>query len=73
MIVAAWKHVLASALAGCASALMARGIPSVMASPGLSGAIVRIEVVSFLFVALYVTAVALYSEAGCHFSNWDGF
>jgi PST family polysaccharide transporter len=64
MIVTVWKYVLASVVAGCASALMVRGIPSVTAAPGLAGAITRIGVVSVLFVALYLGAVILL-HGGC--------
>src|SRR5947207_1063709 len=59
MIFAVWKYALASGLAGCASALIMRGIPSVMAAPGLVGAVTRIGVVSVLFVTLYFVTVIL--------------
>lgn len=64
MVKAVWKYVLASGLAGCASALMERGVPSFMVAPGVVAAITRIVVVSSLFVALYLSAVIVL-HGGC--------
>jgi len=57
MIRVVWRYVLASGVAGCASALIVRGIPSLMAAQGMVGAVSRIEDVSILFGILYLTAV----------------
>ena len=59
-----WKYVLASALAGCTSALIVRGIPPLAGASGWSGAIGRIVVVSLLFGTLYLFAVILLHR-GC--------
>jgi PST family polysaccharide transporter len=64
VISAVWKYVLASAMAGCASALIIRGIPSLTGASGWSGAIGRIVVVSFSFGVLYLCAVILFHR-GC--------
>jgi len=64
VIGAVWKYVLASALAGCASAVIIRGIPSLAAASGSMGAIGRIVVISVLFGALYLCAVILLHR-GC--------
>jgi PST family polysaccharide transporter len=64
VIGAVWKYVLASALAGCASAVIIRGIPSLAAASGAMGAIGRIVVISVLFGALYLCAVILLHR-GC--------
>jgi len=61
---AVWKYVLASAFAGCASALLVRGIPSLTGASGWNGAIVRIVAVSFLFGTLYLCAVIVLHR-GC--------
>jgi len=57
VIAAVWKYVLASALAGCASAVIIRGIPSFAAASGSGGAVARIVMISLLFIALYLGAV----------------
>jgi len=59
VIAAVWKYVLASALAGCASALIIREIPSLAVASGARGAIGRIVMTSVLFGALYLGAVSL--------------
>jgi len=64
VIGAVWKYVLASALAGCASAVIIRGIPSLAVASGSMGAIGRIVVISVLFGALYLCAVILFHR-GC--------
>ena len=64
VISAVWKYVLASALAGCASAVIIWGIPSLAGTLGSIGAIGRIVVISFLFGALYLGAVILFHR-GC--------
>jgi PST family polysaccharide transporter len=61
---AVWKYVLASALAGCASALIIHGIPSLAMASGSMGAIGRIVVISVLFGVLYLCAVILFHR-GC--------
>jgi len=64
VIEAVWKYVAASALAGCASAAIVRGIPSLAVASGSMEAIVRIVVVSVLFAALYLCAVIILHR-GC--------
>jgi len=64
VIAAVWKYLLASALAGCASALIILGIPSLALASGSMGAIGRIVVFSALFGALYLGAVILLHR-GC--------
>ena len=64
MIFALWKYALASGVAGCASALIMRRAPLVMAAPGLVGAVTRIGVVSVMFVTLYLGTVILLHR-GC--------
>jgi len=64
MIGAVWKYVLASALAGCTSAMIIQGIPLLVAASGSLGAIARIVVISLLFGALYLGAVILL-HGGC--------
>ncbi len=54
-----WRYVVASLLAGGASAAIIRAIPSLMAVSGVVGALVRIVVTSLLFLVLYVGAVVL--------------
>jgi len=86
MIAAVWKYVFASAVAGCACALMLRGTVSVM-PVGIFGAITRIGAVSLLFATLYVTGVVLLHRGwiplhqfvrllrdaapGCLYSRWS--
>ena len=64
VISAVWKYVLASALAGCASAVIIRGLPSLAWVLGSMGVIGRIGAISFLFGALYLGAVILLHR-GC--------
>jgi len=64
IIGAVWKYVLASALAGCAAALIIRGIPSLALASGPMGAVGRVAGISALFGALYLGAVIL-SHRGC--------
>src|SRR5439155_5629995 len=64
VIGAVWKYLLASALAGCGSAVIIRGIPSLALASGSMGAIGRIVVFSALFGALYLGAVILLHR-GC--------
>jgi len=54
-----WKYILASPLAGCACAVIIRGIPWLALAPGAMGALARIITTSLLFVILYVGAVIL--------------
>ncbi len=56
---AVWKYVLASALAGCATAAAVRGTGFLGAAQGVGGAAARIAMVSLTFGALYVSAVIL--------------
>jgi len=64
VIGAVWRYVLASVLAGCASAAITRGIAPLSDAPGLMGAIVRIVTISILFGGLYLCAVILLHR-GC--------
>jgi O-antigen/teichoic acid export membrane protein len=52
-----WKYVLASLLAGCASAAILHEISFLVAAPGIPGALARIGTTSSLFVVLYLGAV----------------
>ena len=61
---AIWKYVLAAAFAGCVSAVLIRGIPSLTGASGWIGAIVRIVAVSFVFGTLYLCAV-IAMHKGC--------
>jgi len=61
---AVWKYVVASALAGCASAGIILGSPSLVVASGWMGPISRIVTSSILFGALYLCAVILLHR-GC--------
>jgi O-antigen/teichoic acid export membrane protein len=52
-----WKYVLASLLAGCASAAIIREISPLVVAPGIMGALARIVMTSLLFSVLYIGAV----------------
>lgn len=54
-----WKYVLASALAGGATAAILARMPSLAAAPGWIGAVNRGVAVSVVFVALYLGGVIL--------------
>ena len=54
---AVWRYVLASLLAGCASALVIHEIHSLAAAPGIPGALARIVATSLLFLVLYLGAI----------------
>ncbi len=56
---AVWKYVLASTVAGCATAAAVHGTGLLEGAPGVGGAAARIAMVSLLFGALYVSAVIL--------------
>ena len=56
---AVWKYVAASALAGVASAIILRQMPSLRSAPGWLGAVDRSVTASVLFAALYLGAVVL--------------
>jgi PST family polysaccharide transporter len=64
VVIALWKYVLASLLAGCASAVIIRNLPVLAAAPGASGAAARVVVVSLLCGALYLAAVVMLHR-GC--------
>lgn len=64
VIAAVWKYVLASLLAGCASAVIVGSRPSFLAATGLVGAFTRLVTVSFLFGVLYLGMVILLHR-GC--------
>ena len=64
IIGAVWKYVLASALAGCASAAIIREISPFVVASGPLGAAARIVMTSVLFGALYLGAVILLHR-GC--------
>jgi O-antigen/teichoic acid export membrane protein len=57
VVAVVWKYVLASALAGCASAAIIREISPLVVAPGLLGALARIVTTSLLFSVLYIAAV----------------
>jgi PST family polysaccharide transporter len=54
-----WRYVLASLLAGCASAAIIRAIPSLVVVPGILGAMARIVSIFLLFSVLYLGAVII--------------
>jgi PST family polysaccharide transporter len=54
-----WRYVVASVLAGGASALILLGFPGFREAPGLTAALVRISATSILFGLLYLSAVIL--------------
>ena len=64
VIAAVWKYPLASALAGCTSAVIIQGIPPFVAASGAVGAVARIVMISLLFGVLYLGAVILLHR-GC--------
>jgi len=64
VIAVVWKYLLASALAGCTSAVIIQGIPPFVAASGAVGAVARIVMISLLFGALYLGAVILLHR-GC--------
>ena len=64
VIAVVWKYLFASALAGCTSAVVIQGIPSLVAASGWAGAVARIFTISLLFSALYIGAVILL-HGGC--------
>src|SRR5207247_3368387 len=64
VIAAIWNFSLASALAGCTSAVIIQGIPPFVAASGAVGAVARIVMISLLFGALYLGAVILLHR-GC--------
>ena len=61
---AVWKYLVASLLAGCACAVIVRGIPSLVAASGSLGALARIVTTSMLFGVLYIGGVILLHR-GC--------
>ncbi len=61
---AVWRCILASLVAGCASALILQTIPSLKTVPGAAGALARILTTSLLFETLYVGGVILL-HGGC--------
>lgn len=64
VIAAAWRYVLASLVAGCASAFIIGRIPALVAGSGSVGASHRIVMNSVLFGTLYLGAVILLHR-GC--------
>jgi hypothetical protein len=54
-----WRYVVASLVAGCATAAVIRQIPALLAVPGIPGAFARIVVASVLLSVLYLAAVIL--------------
>jgi O-antigen/teichoic acid export membrane protein len=65
MIEAVWKFVLASALAGCAAAMIIRKIPDVFTGPGPIEIVARIGMISVIFVILYAgTVIVLHRGCG---------
>lgn len=64
VIAAVWKYVLASLVAGCASAAIIREVPLLVAASGWVLIATRIVVVSLLCGALYIGAVIVLHQ-GC--------
>jgi PST family polysaccharide transporter len=64
IVSAAWRYVLASAIAGSTSALIIRTLPSLAATSGAVEAALRIVVSTLLFGILYLSAVILLHR-GC--------
>jgi PST family polysaccharide transporter len=54
-----WKYLVASLLAGCASAGIAKAILSTVSASSAKGALIRMVTTTLLFVVLYLTAVIL--------------
>jgi PST family polysaccharide transporter len=59
VVATVWRYVVASLLAGCASAAIIREISPLMTMTGVAGAAVRISSNSLLFSVLYIGAVIL--------------
>ena len=59
-----WKYLLASAVAGGATFLIAQAIPSLVTAAGPTGALVRLVAISLMFVSLYLGTVILL-HGGC--------
>jgi glycosyltransferase involved in cell wall biosynthesis/O-antigen/teichoic acid export membrane protein len=59
LLVAVWKYILASLLAGFSTSLITREIPWLFAMVGATGAAVRVVAVSLLLGLLYLSAVVL--------------
>ena len=57
VLAAIWKYILASLLAGCASAALIRQVPSSLLAPGLFVALSRVAITSIIFAVLYLGAV----------------
>jgi PST family polysaccharide transporter len=65
MLAVVWKFVVASALAGCATTLILRKIPDVLAGPSRTETIARIGMISVIFMILYVgTVIVLHGGCG---------
>ena len=56
---AVWRYVLASLLAGCASAGIIHEIRPLVGAPGIPGALARTVVTSLLFLVLYLAAIIM--------------
>ena len=59
MLATIWKYLVASLLAGCASAGIAKATLSTVSASSAMGALIRMVTTSLLFVVLYLTAVIL--------------
>jgi O-antigen/teichoic acid export membrane protein len=59
VVAVVWRYVVASLLAGCASAAIMRGLFAPVAGPGVMRAVVRILTNCSLFSVLYLVAVIL--------------
>src|ERR1700722_92331 len=57
IVATVWRYVLASALAGCATAASVHAVPSLAVLSGAVGAAVRILITASLFSVLYIAAV----------------
>jgi PST family polysaccharide transporter len=59
VLAAVWRYVLASLLAGAASAAIIGAIPSLVAAPGILGALSRIIATCPIFLVLYLGAIIM--------------
>jgi PST family polysaccharide transporter len=59
VVAVVWKYALASAMAGGVSAVMMRSLPFLVAASGIGASLVRIAMISTIFLTLYVSSVIL--------------
>lgn len=72
IIGAIWRFLVASLVAGCASALIIREIPSLIAASGAVGALARIVATSLVFGTLYIGAVIVLYGGGTPLYQFAG-